>query len=386
MRVRLQQLSCFLALIGLSGGAHADDDYYSALDRAEAAERVRELDTAAHALEAALRDFPKDFALSLKLAWVHFRRKDYPAAERWYRTAVEVSEGSPDAMIGLGWSLIYQGRCAEARPVLQRVRATADEPRAQRALEACAPAARNSASLWLQLGGVMYHDNPWKSSSGDIAGGAVITPNEWLQLGGAYRFLSLAATDGRVAGYEQHEGYVQLGYASERFGMLAHGALISSADGAIGASRHIGASARVRYLGELLLELSGSFYDDLWVARLAPTFQIWIGSFLVSPGLALQRLTSETLGAASLSVALAVSRLWLWISAKYGEEYRAAYLSQSAVFNSEDRSEWGASAGVRIRIGECCEVLVSYGLNRLKSADGVGSELHSLSVGTALVL
>jgi hypothetical protein len=232
----------------------------------------------------------------------------------------------------------------------------------------------------------MYHHNPWKSSSGDIAGGAVITPNDWLQLGGAYRFLALSPTDGRVAGYAQHEGYVQLGYASERFGMLAHGAVISSANGVLGASRHIGASTRLRYLGELLLELSGSFYDDLWVARIAPTFQIGIGSFLVTPGLALQRLASETLGAASLSVALAVSRWWLWLSAKYGEEYRAAYLSQSAVFNSEDRSEWGASAGVRVRVEEFCELLGSYGLNRLKSADGVASDLHSLSVGVALIL
>jgi hypothetical protein len=387
MRVSLQQLSCFVVLIGLPGPALANDDYYAAFGRSEAAERVGDLGAAARALEGALRDFPKDYALSLKLAWVHFRLQDYPTAERWYRTASEVSEGSPDALIGFGWALIYQQRCEVARPVLQRVLSTMPvEPRALRALDACAPAARANGSLWLQLGGVMYDDNPWKSSSGDIAVGATFAPNTWLQLGGAYRFLALSPTDRRVAGYAQHEGYAQLGFTGERLSVLAHGAVISSADGGLSASRHIGASARLRYFGELLVELSGSFYADLWVARLAPALQMEIGDFLVTPGFALQRLTSETLGAVSLSVALAVRRWWLWISGKYGEEYRAAYLSQFAVWNSEDRSKWGASAGLRVSVTDCCAVLGSYGFNRLKSADGVASDLHSLSVGTALTL
>lgn len=376
-----------MVLIGLPGLALANNDYYSAFERAEAAEKVGDLDAAARVLEAALRDYPKDYALSLKLAWVHFRLQDYAAAERRYRAASEISAGSPDALIGLGWSLIYQQRCDAARPVLQRVLATtASEPRAQRALEACTPAAHAKGSLWLQVGGVVYHDNPWKSSSGDIAGGATIAPNEWLQLGAAYRFLALSSTDRRVAGYAQHEGYAQLGYTSERFGVLAHGAVITSADGVLGGSRHLGASARWRSLGELLLELSGSFYDDRWVARLAPAFQLGAGDFLITPGFSLQRLTRETLGAVSLSVTLALNRWWLWFSGKYGEEYRAAYLSQFAVFNSEDRSEWGASAGLRVHVAECCAVLASYGFNRLKSADGVASDLHSLSVGTALTL
>jgi hypothetical protein len=145
-------------------------------------------------------------------------------------------------------------------------------------------------------------------------------------------------------------------------------------------------SARWQLVGELLLESSASFYRDLWVARLAPAWRLTVGTFSITPGFALQRFAQATLGSLSLVLAY-TSKLWsIWLSGKYGSEYRAAYLAQFAIFNSEDRSAWAASAGLRLRAGGCCAVFASYALNRLKSPDGLLSELHLLSVGTAFIL
>jgi Tetratricopeptide repeat len=387
MRVSLQHLSCLALLFGVRAHAFASDGYEAAFAQADEAERAGDLGGAARALENVLSAYPRDYALALRLGWIHFRLKHYIEAERWYRLAIAVSDGSAEASIGLAWSLVYQERCSEAEPVLHGVlEATPLDTRAQQALATCAARFRPHASLWLSFDGALYHDNPWKARSGDVAGGGVVTPYPWLQLGAAYRFLALASNDSRVAGYAQHEAHLEAGYTSERVDVLAHGALISSAGDVLSASRHVGLSGRLRYFGELLLELSGSFYQDLWVARLAPAWQLTWGVFSVTPGFALQRFARETLGSASLGAAFTWARWMLWINAKYGDEYRAAYLTQFAVVNSEDRTTWGVSAGLRVRFGERFALFGSYGFNRLKSPDGLRSDLHLLSVGTALTL
>jgi tetratricopeptide (TPR) repeat protein len=387
LKISLHQLSCLALLVGFRAHASASDDYGSAFTRADTAERNGDLAAAARELESALQQYPRDYALTLRLGWLHFRQLRYTDAERSYRIASEVSEGAADALIGLAWSLIQQQRCADARPHLQRVLETVPgDARAQQGLDACATPDRVSASLWLEGGGALYHDNPWKSWSGDISIGATLAPLGPLQLGAAYRFLGLSASDSRVAGYAQHEGYVQAGYASDAVALLAHGAIISSAQGVLSASRHVGISGRVQTFGALLLELSGSFYRDLWVARLAPAWHLTFGSFSLTPGVALQRLARETLVAASLGAAFARERWSIWVSGKFGEEYRSAYLTQFAVWNSDDRIEWGVAAGLRIRVGEHWAVFVSYALNRLKSPDQLNSDLHLLSLGTALTL
>jgi tetratricopeptide (TPR) repeat protein len=387
MRVSLQQLTCLALLFGLRAQAFASDAYSAAFARADAAERVGNLGGAARELEVALRSYPRDYALLLKLAWLHFRLEHYVEAELQYRLASEVSEGAADALIGLGWSLIQQKRCSDARAVLQRLLATTPgDARAQKALDVCSQAAAVHGTLWLQLGGALYRKHPWKDRSGDITAGATLAPYAELQLGGAYRFLGLSATDNRIAGYVQHEGYAQAGYASEAFGALAHGAVIWSPDSALGTSRHVGLSARVRCLGEISLEMSGSFYQDLWVARIAPAWQLSFGAFRLTPGFALQRFARATRGSGSLAATVTWGRSLFWLSGKYGPEYRAAYLSQFVVVNSEDRSEWGTAAGLKISIIACFALFCGYAFNRFTSLDGLRSDLHLLNIGTVLTL
>jgi len=383
MRFSIQQLSCFALLLGLRGQAVAADAYEDAFAQAAAAERAGDLDAVAHVLASALQIYPRDYALALRLAWAHFRLQHYAEAERWYRVASEVSEGSADALIGLGWSLIYQQRCASATPVLRRA---IGDARARQALASCTAAAPVRGTLFFELGGALYRDNPWKDRLGHVSVGATLMPWHALQLGLAYRFLALAASDSRVSGYAQNEGYVQLGYTRERFAVHAHGAWLSSADGGPGVSRHVGVSGRLHFLGELLCELFASFYRDAWVARIAPAWQLTFGRWSLKPGLAWQRLAHETLSSASLGAAFTAFRWSVWIQGRYGTEYRAAYLSQFAVFNGDDRSAWAALLGLRLRVGTTGAVFLTYGFNRLKSPDGLRSDMHLLGAGATWML
>jgi tetratricopeptide (TPR) repeat protein len=383
MRFSIQQLSCFAILLGLRGQAFARDAYGDAFAQAAAAERVGDLDTAASVLESASQVYPRDYALALRLGWVHFRLQRYTDAERWYRVASEVSNGAVDALIGLGWSLIYQQRCDRAVPILRRV---IGDARARHALAGCTAEAPARGTLWLELGGALYRDDPWKDRLGSVSAGGKIMPSEALQLGIAYRFLAVAASDSRVADYAQHEGYFQLGYTRERFGVHAHGAWLSSADGGLGVSRHVGVSGRLHAMGELLCELFASSYRDAWVARIAAAWQLTSGSWTLTPGLALQRLARETLGSASLGAGFNADRWSVWIHGRYGTEYRAAYLTQFAVFNGDDRSRWAALVGLRLRVGTAGAVFMTYGFNRLKSPDGLSSDMHLLGAGTTWML
>ena len=139
-------------------------------------------------------------------------------------------------------------------------------------------------------------------------------------------------------------------------------------------------------LSEVLVEAAGSFYRDLWVVSLAPSATLAFWPLSVTAGGSVSRFADDTLLAASLTLALTFSDVSLWAGGKYGPEYRAAYLSQFAVFNAEERSLWAVLAGARWRTSTHWSVFVNYALLRLESPDHLQSTLHNLSLGAAFTL
>ncbi|HEY2733518.1 MAG TPA: tetratricopeptide repeat protein, partial [Polyangiales bacterium] len=305
MRRTVYGLSCFVMVFGVNAVASADADYYRAFARADAAVKAGDCDAAIAVIEQALRKYPRDYALTLKLAWVEFQRGQYAAAERTYRAASTLSDGSVEARIGIGWSLIQEDRCDDARRVLHDVLSESDEESARRGLEACTERERVHGSVWAGLGGSLYQHHPWMHLSGDAYAGLDLVPIEGLELSAQYRFLDLEATDRRVPGFTQHEVYAQAGYTSKELDILGQGAVVWSGDAVVGGSRHVGASLRRKYFGALpgnvFVEVSGSYYADLWVVRLAPSWTVTFDPISLTAGVAIEQFAHDTLASASLT-------------------------------------------------------------------------------------
>jgi hypothetical protein len=378
-------------VFGLSAKASADPDYYEALARADASVKADDFASALRVIQLALRKYPRDYALTLKLAGIEYRAQQYAAAERSYHSAIKLSDGAIEPRAGLAWALIEQDRCDEARRVLYAV--LAEEPQEETArtgLAACADRERIHGSVWAGRSGSFYQGHPWKKLSGDLAGGFDLSPIPGLDLGAAYRFLYLEPRDPRVLGFAQHEIYAQTGYIGHSVDVFAQGAMIWSGDAVVGGSRHLGASTRVKaplgLPGSALVETSGSYYQDLLVIRVASAWTFTFGALSITPGVAVQQFAHETLAAGSLSSSLTLGRVYLWLGGKYGREYRAAYLTQFAVNNADDSADWSLLAGARLHADTHWALFASYSLMRLQTMDGLLSSLHNITIGTAYTL
>jgi tetratricopeptide (TPR) repeat protein len=379
----------FLAICNFSQKVCADSDYYQAISSAERAASVGDLELAESALQTALRKYPRDFELTLKLGLIQFQRSEYAEAQQSYLLASALSDGSLDARLGLGWSLIELEQCPAGMQVLKSV--LDEEPHAygyaaSRGIETCLDRARLHGSVWLGLGGSLYQGHVWKKASGDGVVGLNLQPGRTVLVGAAYHFLALATADHRVPGLNQHELYLQGGYNAANVSAMAHGALIWGGDAIVAGSLHGGLSLHVRYLEaaleEVVTDVTASHYQDLWVGRLSVAVRLAFGQFRVTPGIAIEQFAHRTMAAASTTGEVLWGTVSLWVSGKYGEEYRAAYLSQFAIFNSDEYSRWSMGAGVRFRQDQHWTWFAQYALIGTRSADGLNSALHILSVGS----
>jgi hypothetical protein len=347
------------------------------------AEQSGDLMHAAAELEGALTEYPDDYALTLRLAWIFFLQAHYLDAERAYRAAIQISKGAPLAQLGLSWSLVRQRRCDEAREELHAVETRDDTAPLLASIDECDQLKRVHGAFWTALGGALYSDHPWKDRSADVTVGAALSlPGQW-SVGATYRGLRLWASDDRVANIDQHEGYLQAGYAGPRLGLALHGAVLFAGYSTLGRSEHVAVAGRWTQVGDALLELTASIYPDLLVTRVAPAWSLGRGPWRLVPGLSVEHFAGQTLVSGSLLALLELGRVSLSAGGKYGPEYRAAYLSRSAVFNSEDRSEWAAWLGVRTRVSAHFELFVTTMVIQLRSPDEIVSRVQLLGLGAS---
>lgn len=364
--------------------ASADDDYYRALAQAKRASASADYTRALHGVEAALQKYRGDYELTLTRAQLELKLMRFEDAERSFRAAVAISDGAAAARVGLGWALLHQSACGEAVREFEAVLARAANPAAQRGIEACRAPAGVHGSAWLSAGGALFQDHPWKRRFGDVSAGFALQPSAALSFALAYHFLRVTATDRRVAEVDQHELYLQGGATAGPLRVLGHAAMVWSADPRTDGSAHGGLSGRYLSLGsaweEFSLELTASRYPDLWVLRLAAALRIALGSWSVTPGIGVTKLQQEFLSAFSLSLAKSFGALSLWVAGKLGPEYRAAYLSQFALLNSEDRSVWSFSAGARASLDSAWSLLLGYFFLSMRTPDKLAARMHWMNV------
>lgn len=372
----------------VSNQAFADDDYYRALAAAERASAAADYTRALRGIEHALQKYRGDYQLTLLRAQLELRLMRFAEAEQSFRDAIAISDGAIDARLGLGWTLLQQRACGQALREFEAVLAQSDSPAAHRGIAACQPSAGMHGSAWLSGGGALFHDHPWKRRFGDVSAGLTLQPRAALSLGLAYHFLRVTPTDRRVAEVDQHELYMQAGVTAGWLRVLGHAAMVWSADPRSDGSAHGGLSARYSSFGQVLeeisLELTASRYPDLWVGRLGTTLRFVMGTWSVTPGVSLTKLQQETLAAFSLSLAKSFGALSLWASGKYGPEYRAAYLSQFALLNSEDRSVWSLGAGLRAALDSGWALVVGYLFLNMRTPDSLAARMHLLNVSVVL--
>lgn len=364
--------------------AFADDDYYRALAGAERADATADYARALRGIELALQKYPGDYQLTLSRARLELRLMRLDEAEQSFRTAVAISDGAIAARLGLGWALLQQHNCSEALQEFAAVLAQADNAAARRGIEACQPSAGAHGSAWLSAGGALFQDHPWKRRFGDVSAGLTMQPSAALSLGLAYHFLRVTPTDRRVAELDQHELYAQAGASAGVLRVLGHAAMVWSADPRTDGSAHAGLSARYLSVGhaleEISLELIASRYPDLWIGRLGTTLRLVMGTWSVTPGVSLTKVQQEILSAFSVSLAKSFGALSLWASGKIGPEYRAAYLSQFALLNSEDRSVWSLGAGIRASLDSGWSSIVGYLFLNMRTPDSLAARMHLLNV------
>ncbi|HET8939361.1 MAG TPA: hypothetical protein VFN67_38210 [Polyangiales bacterium] len=365
-------------------GAFADDDYYRALAAAERASATADSARALREIEHALQKYRGDYQLTLTRAQLELRLMRLAEAEQSFRAAAQISGGAVAARVGLGWTLVQQHACSEALQEFAAVLAQSDDPAARRGIAACQPRAGMHGSAWLSAGGALFHDHPWKRRFADASAGLSLQPSTAMSLGLAYHFLRVTPTDRRVAEVDQQELYMQAGAATGAVRVLGHAAMVWSADPRTDGSAHGGLSARYLSLGQALeefsLELTASRYPEMWIGRLGTSLRVVMGTWSITPGVSLTKLQQEILSAFSVSLGKSFGALSLWASGKYGPEYRAAYLSQFALLNSEDRSVWSLSAGLLASLDAGWSLVVGYLFLNMRTPDNLEARMHLLNV------
>jgi tetratricopeptide (TPR) repeat protein len=366
--------------------AEAADAYEDALARAAELEGRGRLDEAGRALDAVLPFYPQDYALPLQIAWIHYRAGRFAEAERFYRIAAERGSGAFDALLGLGLSLERQGRCDEARPLLQRLAAERPDAISPEALGRCAPRPSLRVTPSVSLTGQSFPGHPYKSLAGAVTAGLGFAHEGGFFLGATYRYSHFSPPSGAtVSAWDQHDGYLSLGYQVPRGGVLAHYAVVHDGSGSLGTSHHVGISARWSPFGDIELRASGSFYDDMKVLRVEPSWKIPIAwGISIRPALAVEDAGGSALATGMATLALDRRLFNLYVGGKYGSEIRPVLFSVPVVYDILETISYGAWAGGGVNVTDDVGIHLSYAMDRLKQMDGTAQSAHAITAGAAV--
>jgi hypothetical protein len=336
----------------LAGPALGQDPYGAAFAKAGILEQQGHPGEAAALLEPLVEAYPQDFALFLRLGWLHFSAAEYLEALPHYETAAALVPDSVEARLGIAWTQVRLGRCGKARPHFLKAQSLAPKSAsAQEGLALCGPPASFHPSL---LG--TYHSyttHPFKKSaySGTISLPTVLL--DLLVLAPTYRYTQfktrpqpgLGASRGGSS-FAQHEGYLAAGLKFRAVTVLGHYALVH--DGSLDQYARVAglSAAGVPGFGHYYLEASLGQHQDTNALRLAARYTIPLSSrFFLVPALAGQSVNDETFYSLGGSLQVQATRaLALVLGGKWGEERLPAYLDQPSVYNIPERILWGAWA------------------------------------------
>ena len=373
-----------LAAILLATTPAAADAYDDAFAEAEALDRAGRHTEATEALARALPLYPQDFALPLQIAWRHYRGGRYDLAERYYRAALALSPTAPDALLGLAASLERQERCDEALPVYEGL--SVDLQAAREGAIRCTPPPAWKITPGVSLTGMTFPNHTYKSLAGSVALGVAFEHRSGFTLGGTYRYGRFTPSEGAgIDAWDQHEAYASLGFQRPFAGIALTYGFVHDGSGALGASHHVGLAGRLSPFGDLEVRASASFYDDMNVYRVEPSWRIPIASgFSIRPAVAIQSADGEAMVSGGGALSLDRSRFSLFVGGKYGSEVRPAYLTLPVVYNTLDTITWGAWGGGSVNVSDGVRIHGSYAMDRLRQPDGAEISAHALTLGVAV--
>jgi tetratricopeptide (TPR) repeat protein len=376
-------LATALALVVGASGARADT-YTEALAFAAQLEREGHLDDAARVLESAVPIYRQDPALLLAIASIHLRAGRYGLSARFYRAALALTAGQhPEARLGLATTLAEEGRCEEALPLFTSLAEDRPDIAAARAgVARCTLAPAWRITPHLSLTGAVFPAHPVKGYAGGVTPGVSFAHASGFFFDATYRYTRFEpAASAGIAPWDQHEAYATLGFSRPLGGIALHYAFVYDGSGALGASHHVGFTARVSPYGDIELRGSASFYDDMTVLRAEPSWRIPIaGGFSIRPGGAVEWASGEVRGTGMLTLSLDRALGSLWAGGKYGVEIRPVYFSVPVVYDIPENIAYGAWAGAALNVNPDLRIYVSYAMDRLTWSTGADSA-HTLTVG-----
>lgn len=313
--------------------------------------------------------WPQDFRAWMLLGDACLGAGDPDAAEAAFAHAERLSEGNPDARLGVAWALAHQGRHDEARlrfEELEEVRP--DQARAGQAfldaalLHAPGPWGLGATLAWTALA---YPGHPaldggaglglslrgyagWAAARATLRLTGLVLDESWTAVE-ALRGRGHRATLDEVPGLLSADLFLSAALGTSWGGASAHYHL--GVDGGLGvegvALRHTaGVVGRASLLGDAFAEASGSWYVDTWGVRGAASWRTprWQGVYL-EPGLAAQLVAGAPRASASILVGVEAARAGLWGSLRLGPEERPVSLRADLAYPFSDVILGGAAVG-----------------------------------------
>jgi len=352
--------------------ALAADPVLLAQQRAATLVEAGDAEAALDALRPLFERYDQETRLALQVGWLALELEDHGLAERAFARAVDLSGGSMDARLGLGWTLFHTGRFDEARAQLEALEGVDDERVGElaAALDATAAEDRVTAELLgflgapgqaIALGG--GGSVGWTRTGSRVAGGLKAVGMGWVprsqavnggtSASGVARY-GTGGNSGQGKGYgdQQQNGngygggdggagapslsgnspwaggagtspsadlalWGHLGAGTARWGVEGVAAVL-------GQTRPIplgfvaGAVGRLSPAGDMVVEASVTRPrgDSSLVGRVAASWWLPVGVFALKPGASLQGLDP----AAQLTAWWVPERGAVWLGGRYGPQ------------------------------------------------------------------
>ena len=364
--------------------------YYGAISESYTLEQNGNQTEAANKLDLLVPQYPQDYTLAIRIAWLRFSAADYKKAVDGYKRVLEISTSSSDARLGLAWSYLYLDKCRDANPLFEGLKEDAIHSKsAVQGLEMC-----HIPTLilpWVEgsLTGYADHDNK-KLLVGAGVGLPVLIRSEFL-IGAVYRFHYLRLQDESPSwfesSYNQHEIYGRIGYVGTNWKAVLHGGYINDNSGYSGNWGLFGLSGRwspSEAWGDWTASVSGSGYDDLTIWRIATAYSLpLLGWLRIKPGIAVL-IGDETAFNGQLTLSIFGDWGSFFIGGKYGSEDRPTYVEQAIVHNTPETVTWGGWAGFNWIISKYLAVTISYNITGLESESSTGTVTESTSHSAVL--
>ncbi len=355
--------------------AHAVRDVYAeALGQAEKLADEGEYGAALEVLERLAEDYPQDFRLTLRLAWLQLESQDYDNAESTFDRARELSGGNNETHLGLAWVALGQRRRDLAITNFDRVLSV--DPTNQSAQQGRRLAlTQRTLTLSPSVAATLHNINgqpSWWGMGFTLDLPAVVWQR--LLLSASYRHISpLSTLTGSGRGQRaavvpsQNEIYAAVGLTYPMGDVEAHYGHLLDTIASLDPVHVAGITGRYSPWGDIFGETSVSVYSDQSIWRFALS---WLspplGGFHLQPGVAAQQMGDRTLVVGSLA-ALYAGEWWkAWLGAKWGDEERPTYLFQPSVYNIDGRILYGGWAGFELSPSDSLRF-------------GLQAEVHNLS-------